>query len=89
MTNVVVLQGAAIPGTDTVFYLQINGEEFTESKDAEIRMSGDVAKYVGTIIQPGLLCVAKGKYVPAGNYIEAESASFLRDRKNIGDTMWE
>jgi hypothetical protein len=88
MVNVVVLQGAAVPGTDAVFYLQIAGSVFTGAKDAEIHVSGDVAAYVKTVIKRGLLCVVKGAYVPAGNYVEADSVSFLRDRLEDGASLW-
>jgi hypothetical protein len=88
MVNVALLQGAAVPETDAVFYLQMFGLEFTGAKDAEIHVSGDVAVYVKTVIQSGLLCVVKGRYVPAGNYIDAESVSFLRDQLKEGDPLW-
>jgi hypothetical protein len=88
MINVVALQGAAVPGDDSVFYLQIQGSVFSGARDAEIRMSGGVAAYVKTAIKSGLLCVVKGRYVPAGNYVEAESVSLLRDRLAAGDPMW-
>lgn len=88
MINVIALQGAAVPGTDSVFYLQLHGATFTGAQDAEIRVSGGVAEYVATAIKSGLLCVVKGRYVPAGNYIEAESVSLLRDRLSPGDPLW-
>jgi hypothetical protein len=89
MINAVVLQGAAIPGSASAFFLQITGPTFTAKKDVETRVSGEVAGYVQTVIQTGLMCVVKGKYLPGNTYIEAETVSFLRDKKNIGETMWE
>jgi hypothetical protein len=89
MINVVALQGAAVPGTDSVFYLQTQGPVFSGARDAEIHMAGGVAAYVKTVIQSGLLCVVKGRYVPAGNYIEAESVALLRDRLAAGDPLWQ
>jgi hypothetical protein len=89
MINVVALQGAAIPGAGSVFYLQIEGPAFTGKKDVEIHVGGEVAAYVQTVIQAGLLCIVKGKYVPDALYIEGETVSFLRDKKNIGDKLWE
>jgi hypothetical protein len=89
MTNVVVLQGAAIPGTNSAFYLQISGSSFTGSKDVEVRMSGGVAEYVQKVIATGLLCVVKGRYVPNEKYIMAESVSLLRDKLDIGGPMWD
>jgi hypothetical protein len=88
MINVVALQGAAVPGTDSVFYLQIQGETFSGARDAEIHMTGGVAAYVKTAIRSGLLCVVKGSYVPSGNYIEAESVALLRDQLAAGDPLW-
>jgi hypothetical protein len=88
MVNVVILQGAIVPGTDSVFYLQINGNKFEGARDVEVHMAGDVASYVKTVIQSGLLCVLKGRYVPDGNYIEAESVSLLKDLLERGESMW-
>jgi hypothetical protein len=89
MTNVIVLQGADIPGSASAFFIQITGPVFTGKKDVEAHISGEVAAYVQTVIQAGLLCVIKGKYVPGATYIDAETVSFLRDKKNIGDEIWE
>jgi hypothetical protein len=89
LINVVALQGASIPDSMFKFYLQITGPAFEERKDVEIHVGGDVASYVQTVIKSGLLCVIKGKYVPGELYIEAETVSFLRDKKDIGDAMWE
>jgi hypothetical protein len=89
MINVIALQGASIPGTASAFYLQITGPVFTGQQDVEIHIGGDVAAYVQKTIQTGLLCVVKGKYVPGGLYIDADAVSFLRDKKNAGDPMWE
>jgi hypothetical protein len=89
MINVVVLQGAAVPGSGSVFYLQIAGAAFSGEKDVEIHVGGEVAAYVKTVIQAGLLCIVKGKYVPGALYVEGETVSFLRDKKNIGDKLWE
>jgi hypothetical protein len=72
-----------------VFYLQIHGGSFDETRDVEIHASGAVAEYVDKTLQSGLLCVAKGSYVPSGNYIEADSVAFLRDKLGIGDPLWE
>jgi hypothetical protein len=88
MTNVVVLQGAAIPGSASAFFMQITGPTFTGKKDVEAHISGEVAAYVQTVIQEGLLCIIKGKYVPGETYIDVETVSFLRDKKNAGDEMW-
>jgi hypothetical protein len=89
MINVVVLQGTAIPGTSSVFYLQISGDVFTGSHDVEVRMSGSVAGYVQTVIETGLLCVVKGKYVAKEKYIVAEAVFLLRGKLNIGDPLWK
>jgi hypothetical protein len=89
MINVVALQGAAVPGTDSVFYLQIQGDVFSGAQDAEIHVSGGVAAYVKTALRSGLLCVVKGRYVPAGNYIEADSVSLLRAQLAEGDPLWQ
>jgi hypothetical protein len=89
MINVVVLQGAAVPGTDSVFYLQIQGETFSGAHDVEIHMSGGVAAYVKTALRAGLLCVVKGRYVPSGGCVEAESVSLLRDQLSMGDPLWQ
>jgi hypothetical protein len=89
MVNTVVLQGAAVPATDSVFYLQIQGETFSGAQDAEIHMAGGVAAYVKTALRSGLLCIVKGSYVPAGNYIEADSVSLLRAQLAEGDPLWE
>jgi hypothetical protein len=88
MINVVALQGAAVPGTATVFYLQINGPVFTGATDVEVRMEGGVAEYVQTAIKRGLLCVVKGRYVPAENYVAAESVALLRDQLEDGEPLW-
>jgi hypothetical protein len=88
MINVVVVQGAAVPGTASVFYLQINGGSFTGAHDVEVHISGSVSDYVQTVVQSGLLCVVKGRYIPSGNYIEAESVSFLRSKLGSGDQLW-
>jgi hypothetical protein len=92
VVNVVILQGAAVPGTGSVFHLQIEGGGFSGTVGegcVEVRMSGDVAEYVRTVIQSGLLFVVKGRYVTAGKYIEAESVSALRDKLDVGDSLWD
>jgi hypothetical protein len=90
MVNVVVLQGAAIPGSGSVFYLQILGGSFSGAHDVEVRVSGSVAEYVQTVIESGLLCVVKGQYVPSASqsYVQAESVAFLRDKLDSGDPLW-
>lgn len=89
MVNVVVLQGAAVPESSSVFYLQIGGETFSGSKDAKVLVSGAVAEYVGRTIKAGLLCFVKGSYVPSGNYVEAETVAFMRDKLETGGVMWD
>jgi hypothetical protein len=92
VVNVVVIQGAVISGAGSAFFLQIDGEVFSSSVSAgsvSVKASGEVAEYVATVIQSGLLCVVKGRYVPAGNYIEAEAVSMFRDKLEEGDPMWD
>jgi hypothetical protein len=89
MMNVVALQGAAVPGGASVFYLQINGSVFSGAKDVEVRVEGAVAEYVQTAMQPGLLCIVKGRYVPDENCVAAEAVSFLRDKRGYGEELWK
>jgi hypothetical protein len=89
MINVIALQGAAMPGSASAFFLQITGPTFMGKKDVEVHVNGEVADYVQTVIQDGLLCVIKGRYVPGETYVDAETVSFLRDKKKIGDEIWE
>jgi hypothetical protein len=88
MTNVAVLQGAAVPDSAGVFYLQLGGL-FSGAKDAKIVVSGAVAEYVSRTIESGLLCFVKGSYVPSGNHIQADSVAFLRDKAGAGEPLWE
>lgn len=89
MINVVAMQGAAVPGGASAFYLQINGPVFAGAKDVEVRVEGSVAEYVQAAMQPGLLCVVKGRYVPEGGYVAAEAVSFLRDKLELGEELWK
>jgi hypothetical protein len=71
MVNVIVLQGAAIPDSKDIFYLQIRSGAFVGAEEVIVAVFGDVAEYVSKTIQRGLMCCVKGAYVPSANYIRA------------------